>query len=269
MGDLGTVAALRRYPVKSMLGEDLEAAGLTTSGLTGDRTVALIDVETGRVASAKHPKSWRGLLSLSSRWDGGGAPLITLPDGTTIAADEEAAGVLSGLLHRDVRVTAARPEHAEVMRPAPEDVLESGVEADVPFELLEIAQATPGTTFVDYAPVHVITTATLDHVGVEALRYRPNIVLDTPDGAPFAENDWSGRELVVGAVRLRGLIPTPRCAIPTLAHGHLPKRPDAVRTLLRENRVEVPGFGVLPALGAYAEVLEPGTIRPGDRATLS
>ena len=268
MLDLGTVATLRRYPVKSMLGEDLDAAEVTAGGVTGDRAFALIDVETGRVASAKHPKSWRGLLAFSSLWNDG-SPRITLPDGRSIAADDEASGVLSDLLRREVRVTTARPEHAAVARPAPEDVIAAGEDADVPYEMLEIAQGTPGATFVDYAPVHVVTTATLAHVGTEAVRYRPNIVLETPDGEPFAENDWAGRVITIGAVRLRGILPTPRCAVPTLAHGALPSRPDAVRTLLDANRVAVPGFGVLQFLGAYAEVLEPGTIHLGDRATIT
>ena len=64
-------------------------------------------------------------------------------------------------------------------------------------------------------------------------------------------------------------LPTPRCAIPTLEHGELPRRPEAVKRLLRENRVDVPGFGVLPCLGAYAEVLGGGALRLGERATLS
>jgi uncharacterized protein len=37
-----------------------------------------------------------------------------------------------------------------------------------------------------------------------------------------------------------------------------------VRTALAENRVEVPGFGVLPCAGLYAEVLVGGTVRIGD-----
>jgi uncharacterized protein YcbX len=248
MTQLGTVTALRRYPVKSMLGEDLETVEVTASGLAGDRVVALIDVETGRVATAKHPSSWRGLLALSSEWNGG-APQITLPDGETIAASD-AAGELSSLLHRQVRVIAA------------------GDDADVPYALLEIGQGTSGTNFVDYAPVHVITSSTLAHVGVEAIRYRPNVVIETPGGEPFAENDWMGRELTLGGVTLRVLIPTPRCAVPTLAHGALPRRPEAVQTLLRENRIEVPGFGSLPCLGAYAQVIGPGGIQLGDHASL-
>ena len=65
------------------------------------------------------------------------------------------------------------------------------------------------------------------------------------------------------------ILPTPRCAVPTLAHGGLPRRPDAVQRLLRENRIDVPGFGSLPCLGAYAEVIGPGVLRLGARAFLS
>jgi uncharacterized protein len=265
--ELGTVARLRRYPVKSMLGEELEAVAVRESGLAGDRVVALIDVESGRVATAKHPSAWRELLTLSATWNDG-APRITLPDGRTIAA-EGAGDLLSDMLGRRVRVSAVRPEHAAVARPAPEDVIAAGDDADVPYQLLEIGQGTPGATFVDYAPVHVVTTTTLEHVGVDPIRYRPNVVIETPGGEPFAENDWLGHELRLGEVRLRIVLPTPRCAVPTLAHGELPRRPAAVQTLLRENRIDVPGFGTLPCLGAYAQVAVGGVIRRGDGASLN
>src|SRR5579875_463658 len=193
MAALGTVTAIRRYPVKSMLGEDLPTVAITASGLHGDRTVAVIDQQTGIVATAKHPRLWRGLLAFAARWDDG-APRITLPDGTSLAADDAAAGqVLSGLLHRDVRLSPDRPAGARVERPAPEDVIARGDDADVPCQTLEIGAGTPGSTFVDFAPVHLITSASLGRVGTEMIRYRPNLVLDTPGAAPFAENDWSGR----------------------------------------------------------------------------
>jgi hypothetical protein len=262
-----TVAELRRYPVKSMLGEDLATATLTASGLEGDREVAVIEVATGNVATAKHPRLWRGLLALRSRWHGG-APRITLADGTSIAVDDPGVHQrLSDLLHREVRVASTRPDRATVARPAPEDVIDAGADADVPYEMLELGQGTPGTNFVDFAPVHLVTSATLAHVGVETIRYRPNLVLDTPDGTPFAENDWTDREITIGAVCLRVLLPTPRCAVPTLAHGELPARPDAVRTLLRQNRIPLPDFGPRPCLGAYAQVVSGGTISVGDRAS--
>ena len=69
-------------------------------------------------------------------------------------------------------------------------------------------------------------------------------------------------------MRLNVILPTPRCAVPTLAHGTLPRRTDAVRTVLEHNRIPLPGFGLKPCLGAYAQVLTPGTIALGDPAAI-
>ncbi|MFR9806711.1 MOSC domain-containing protein [Pseudonocardia sp. RS010] len=262
---IGTIAALYRYPVKSMLGEPVEEIAVGPLGVAGDRRFALLDEETGRVATAKHPRRWRQLLQCRSTTAPDGVR-VTLPDGREVdasAADEE----LSALLGRRVRMADERPAGAEVERPDPVDVLAEGVEAEVDYALLEIAQGTPGGAFVDHSPVHLITTATLDAIGVgaaEALRYRPNVVVRTPEGSPpFAENDWPGREITLGAVRLRATLPTPRCSVPTLEHGALGRAPDAVRPLLAR-RVEVPGFGLLPCAGVYAEVVTGGTVRAGD-----
>ncbi len=264
-----TVTALRRYPVKSMLGEDLETAVLTEAGLEGDRAVAVIDRSTGNVATAKHPALWRGLLALSGHWNDG-APSITLPEGTTVAAADPVAGkILSKLLGRDVDLSSSRPDGAQVGRPDPQDVIAAGDDADVPYQVLEIGRGTPGTNFVDFAPVHLVTTATLEAIGMEMIRYRPNLVLDIGDDEPFAENDWTGREITIGAVRLSVIVPTPRCAVPTLAHGSLPRRPDAVRALLQRNRIPVFDSGPQPCLGAYAQVLTGGTISLGDHAQIS
>src|SRR5580700_10101028 len=40
---IGTIASLRRYPVKSMAGEELAAARVTFAGLIGDRVHAFVD----------------------------------------------------------------------------------------------------------------------------------------------------------------------------------------------------------------------------------
>ncbi len=261
---IGTVAELYRYPVKSMLGEARRELVLASGGVAGDRALALFDAGTGLVATAKHPRLWRGLLQFTATLDGD-AVRIARPDGSTV---EDVDAVLSDALGREVRLSGTRPDGATVERLDPEDVLAHGVEAEVPAALLEIAQGTPGSTFVDYAPVHLITTATLDRIGAEAVRYRPNLVISTPAGEAYAENHWVGREIVIGGVRLRGTLPTPRCSVPTLEHGPLPRAPHAVRTVLAENRVDVEGFGVLPCAGVYAEVLSGGTVRVGDPVAL-
>lgn len=267
------VTTLRRYPVKSMLGEDVAALAVDERGAAGDRELALIDVANGRVATAKHPRLWRSLLRCAASGEPGQVR-IALPDGRSVRVADGADDVLTELLGRPVRLSGERPAGASVERPAPEDVLERGVDASVDFATLEIGQGSPGRSFVDYAPLHLVTTATLRRLGVEAVRYRPNLVVATPPGfPPFTENEWAGRELSAGdgaggAVRLRGLIPTPRCAVPTLEHGELPRAPDAVRRPVTENRVDVPGFGRLPCVGVYLEVLEAGTIRVDDQLSI-
>ncbi|MDT7672284.1 MAG: uncharacterized protein QOD82_186, partial [Pseudonocardiales bacterium] len=58
---IGTVVGLWRFPVKSMLGERVETADITDVGIVGDRGYALIDRQTGKVVSAKHPRLWPDL----------------------------------------------------------------------------------------------------------------------------------------------------------------------------------------------------------------
>ncbi|MFI5613313.1 MOSC domain-containing protein [Amycolatopsis sp. NPDC051903] len=263
------VTTLRRYPVKSMLGEDVAEIALAPGGVDGDRAFAVIDADTGLVATAKHPRLWRGLLTFAAVTEN--RVIVRFPDGSKVPAGApDLDSRLSAALGRPVAVSGVRPEGATVERPAPEDVLDQGVSAVVPAQTLEIGQGSPGRSFVDHSPVHLITTATLRHLGTEFVRYRPNLVIDTPDGTEaFVENRWLGKELRVGTALLRITLPTPRCAVPSLAHGTLARDPEAVRAVMRDNRIDVPGLGkAMPCAGAYAEVVEPGEVRLADPVTL-
>nr|WP_255396985.1 MOSC domain-containing protein [Mycobacterium sp. E342] len=263
------VERLLRYPVKSMLGETVPSIFVDEHGAEGDRRLALLDTATGHVASAKNARLWRGLLKCTANRDAERVR-IGLPDGTSVAVDDPGVDeLLSGLLGRPVRLITQRPEGATLVRPDPEKLLELGLDAEVGGRILQIAQATPGDAFTDEAPLHAITTATLEHIGVEALRYRPNIVIGTPPGyPPYGENDWVGTEIVVGDVRLRVLTATSRCVVPTLEHGPLPRAPQALRTPAAENRWDTGGHGAQPCAGAYLAVASEGVIHVGDRATI-
>ena len=274
---LGTVTVLRRYPVKSMLGEDLDASDVSPRGLARDRRLALVSRRTGKVASAKYPRLWRDLLTLSAEaLDAAGhgvTALITLPDGNTVCStDADVDDVLSRLLNEPVTLTATPPPGASLDRAVPEAVLRDGITAAVPARLIEIGAGAPPGTFVDFAPLHLLTSATLDRIAelspyrrTHLERYRPNVVIGT-GAAGFTENDWLGRDLRVGEdLVLRVIARTPRCAVPTLAHGHLPRDAEALRVLARHNRVSpVPGSDPEPCAGVYAQVLRPGRISTGD-----
>ncbi|GAA3580103.1 MOSC domain-containing protein [Nonomuraea rosea] len=249
------LVTLRRYPVKSMLGEEIAQAEMAERGLAGDRVRAVLDVATGKIASAKNPRLWRGLLAI----EGAGVP-----------DDEE----LSRLLGREVRLIDVPPEGAEFERSVPERVLAEGIEAEVPYTVGRLGGAAPEGTFFDFAPLHLVSTSAIARVGelsprgtVEALRYRPNLVIGgAAEG--FAENDWAGRRLRIGDVaEIEVIVPSPRCAVPTLAHGELGRDTDALRTVAKHNRVPVFDLEPQACLGVYARVTRPGRITQGDPVT--
>jgi MOSC domain-containing protein len=271
---LGTVAVLRRYPVNSMLGEELGAGEVTARGLAGDRVLGLIHRESGKIASAKNPRLWRRLLKLRAAFQG---PVvrITFPDGSVLVpADPGIEAALSEFLDQPVTLATTPPPDAALDRAVPEEVLRDGISALVRVETGHIGGASPGGNFVDFAPLHVITTSTLDRIAalsprgtVELERYRPNIVIRT--AAPgFAENDWAGRDLRIGRdLVIRVIARTPRCAIPTLEHGDLPRDADALRVPAAHNRISaMEDFAPQPCAGVYAQVISPGQVGLGDVA---
>src|SRR5262249_35657097 len=88
---LGAVASIWRYPVKSMLGEESNATEVSDRGLLGDRAYALVDGSDGKVATAKNPRKWPNLFAFRAafveppRIDGKAPPVqISLPNGTVV-----------------------------------------------------------------------------------------------------------------------------------------------------------------------------------------
>ena len=118
-------------------------------------------------------------------------------------------------------------------------------------------------------PLLVATGGAIAAFGRDGRRLRPNLVIATAVPG-FAENDWLDRYVAVGDdLILRVIARTPRCAVPTLAHGPLPRDADALRVLARHNRLSaVAGMDPEPCAGVYAEVLNPGRVHVGDEVFL-
>jgi uncharacterized protein YcbX len=276
----GAVVALWRYPVKSMLGEELNAAELTDRGLVGDRAYALVDRETGKVASAKNPRKWGALFDCRAAFAAPprpGAPpppvRIELPDGRTVTSGEDDVdGALSALLGRPVTLLAVAPEAPSLEEYWPD--IEGLAHREAVTDEAIGGGAPPGT-FFDASPVHLLTTATLDRLQAlypsgrfEVRRFRPNLVVAAANGADgFVENAWVGRTVAVGdEVRLGVTDPCPRCVMTTLPQADLPRDVGILRAAADHNRVPVPAFGnePMPSVGAYGAVERGGTVRRGD-----
>lgn len=283
------VTELYRYPVKSMLGESLHRCRIDERGLAGDRAYALVDVETGTVASAKVPRLWGGLFGFSARCvdePGREAPPdveITFPDGSVHhSGDADIDAALSAAIGRSVRLIATPPEGAgfeevwpEIDGLAPEAVIAGtrvrNEETGEVVSRFDLAAMAPQPAFFDLAVLHLLTSATLDRLRelapaatFDARRYRPNIVLDA-EGSGFVENDWPGHTIAfAGGTSATVSIPTMRCVMTTLAQDDLPRDADTLRTIAKHNRVEIPGLGTWACAGVYADVTAGGEIAVGE-----
>jgi uncharacterized protein YcbX len=292
-GVVGSVAALWRFPVKSMRGEQLEQAELTGQGIVGDRGYALIDVDTGKVVSAKSVRLYPELLGCAAtfveppRLDGELPPVrIVLPNGASVTSDSsDVDGELSAFFERDVVLAQAAPEdftidqyHPDVEGADPAGHRDTVVEAKLGsafFAEAGVASPVAVGAFFDLFPVSVLTTSTLDRLSelraesrFDERRFRMNVIVGT-DEAGFVENDWIGRQVALGdAARLRAALPDPRCVMPTLAQDDLPKDTDILRTLTRHNKIQVGTAGEYPCAGVYAVVEAGGTVRVGDSVAL-
>jgi MOSC domain-containing protein len=272
---VGRVVGLWRYPVKSMMGEELNAVEITERGLLGDRAYAVVDTSDGKVASAKNPRKWPQLFDFRAAFvdaprTGARVPpvRITLPDGGIVTSDNaDLSQILSKVLSRKVTLEAAERGRHEAGTTARTPV--SAEEYWPDMEGLDYRDtvtdfALPEGTFFDSAVVHLLTTATLDRLReaypqgrFEVRRFRPNIVVEPDhDVRDFVENVWIGDTLAIGeAVRLSITGPCPRCVMTTLPQGDLPKDPGILRTAAQDNRANV---------GVYASVLRAGSVRRGD-----
>lgn len=262
---VGSIASLWRYPVKSMLGEELQTSEVTAHGLLGDRAYALLDVNSGKIASAKNPKKWAKLLEFQATFvatlhESESVPPVNIdfPDGTSMTSTApDASKILSTLLGQDVQILAAAPEAASLDQYWPP--VEGTAYQDAVTQL-----SLPSYTFFDSCPIHAITTATLARLQelypegqFDPRRFRPNLVIEpTSRAITFLEDDWVGGILAIGeTVRLSINTACPRCVVTTLAQSGLPDDLNILRTTARYNNV---------IAGIRTSVLQGGTIHRDD-----
>jgi uncharacterized protein YcbX len=231
---IGEVQALYRYPVKSMMGEPLEAADLGWHGVDGDRRLAFR--RTG---------------------DRSGFPWLTatrLPQ--LILFTPQFQGSSAGVgLPTHVRT----PEGRQLAMFGPELATDVGNRHGSPVEMMYLDRG-----IFDEASISVITSATVSRVALlaehppDVRRFRPNILIRSLRAVPFEEDNWVGGVLRFGETRESAVIGITnrdeRCAMvsfdPDSARPHAPLLKTIVR--MRDNKV-----------GAYGAVIRRGRVAPG------
>jgi len=173
---VGRIAALWRYPVKSMAGEALESADVSWHGLAGDRRWAFV----------------RPGLERSN------FPWLTIRERPEMS------------LHRPAFVETERPDASRTVVRTPSgesyDVVDPALAAMLG-EGVRVIKQNRGV--FDALPLSLISTASIGTLDVR--RFRPNLVVEAP-GA-FPEDGWVGRTLSIGGLRMRADKRDPRCVL--------------------------------------------------------
>jgi len=282
------VSQLWRYPVKSMIGEQLDSIEINSTGVIGDRVWATRDLERGGIRGAKKiPR----LMQCASRLLDDGHVEITTPDGAvTTTGASNANELLSNALGHRVELEALKSEadleHFRRGAPDHDDPMQElrnlfGRINDEPIPnlgafprdlMVTLAEyESPPGTYYDMFPLMAMSEQSITHLkhalpnsSIDVRRFRPSIVIDSPlhrDDDPLPELSWVGRTASVGTAKIEFVIGCPRCVMVTRAvNGSIHDDREVLRYVVRELNQDV---------GVYANVVQPGVIAAGDEVVIA
>jgi uncharacterized protein YcbX len=226
--EVGRVAALWRYPVKSMAGEPLDAAEVSWHGLAGDRRWAFV-----RPGLERSSFPW---LTIRERADMG--------------------------RYRPAFTDAGRPDASPTLVRTP-----TGAEYDVADPALA-AELGEGVRLIkqnrgvfDIAPLSLLSTGAVAGLGglldaeLDVRRFRPNLLVEASDGTPFPEDAWVGSVLGIGEARMRVDQRDQRCVLVNVDPETTVRDPAVLRAIAQERE---------SCLGVYGSTVQPGRVAVGD-----
>jgi uncharacterized protein YcbX len=228
---VGQLAGLRRFPLRALGGEAPDEARVEGSGLVGDRVYDLYDEREGALL---HARSAPFLLGYKARY-----------------LD---AMVRGGDLGPWIRVR--KPDGVEVPLSDTGWVEEVSRRSGRPLRLRRRSDAES-----DPAPLHVLSVPTVRFLEqqyggpLEPVRLRANVLLDLPEGRPFEEDRWIGRQLWIGEVLLEMVRPSDSCVVTSL-DAETPERSPGLLSAIARGRSGM--------LGVFARALTGTRLRVGD-----
>lgn len=230
--EVGRVAGLWRYPVKSMAAESLDEVDVSWHGLAGDRRWAF--VQDGLVRSGFPWLTIREHPALRHH-----TPSFVEPDRPDSSA-----------------TTVRTPAGREFDVTDPELASELG-------EGIRVIKQDRGV--FDTMPLSLITTQTIAGLGalvgadLEVQRFRPNLLVESSAGDAFPEDAWVGSVLQLGGLRMRADKRDQRCVMVNVDPVTNERDAAILRTIARERQT---------CLGVYGSTVEPGRVAVGDRVLL-
>lgn len=238
MERIGTLVRLRRYPVKGMAGEDLEAARVTQAGLLGDRVYAFVDKNGPADFPWMTSRKGRDMILFRPRF------LAPMPVNDRISLVDYATEVTTPEGHK-VRVDDPEFTHLLEKRYGRE---------------LEIRHS--GRSMMDASPVSMLGMTTVRALSEETgltlnpLRFRANMYMRWNSDEPFFEDRFVGRELQIGErVKIQVAKKDQRCVMITLDPETAAPAPVVLEKVAR---------GHAGCAGVYGDVLREGIVRPKD-----
>ena len=230
---LGHVKYIRRYPVKSMKGEDLEQARIESSGIEGDRTYAFIDVNSkNKTFPWMTSRQAHEMLLYDPRFTESGTIQVKCPDGRLFSlTDIEFKDYLERKYGYKLSLKYDRQSHC-----------------------------------FDSKPISLIGLDTVRSLGKETLlaldhrRFRANLYVEFEERTPFYEDALVGSTLQIGdSVRIKVVKKDSRCVIPTLDPLTSKSSPIVLETIQKKHG---------GCAGVYSFVEQEGIVKEGYRVSL-